>query len=170
MAFTAALFQFRQPAPRLLHGGLGQAGQGSDLQADAEGLGRMISLQLRTTAPQNRRQMLKLVVDQLQGIGGARSIGMGPNRVLSLPDAVAGALMDNFFPEDKAQQLGLFVDMFDIPVEPSMVSAPEPGQSTNTHNPNGAISGADMCPSCGTISLVRAEGCRKCLTCGYSEC
>ncbi len=143
---------------------------GSDLQADAEGLGRMISLQLRTTAPQNRRQMLKLVVDQLQGIGGARSIGMGPNRVLSLPDAVAGALMDNFFPEDKAQQLGLFVDMFDIPVEPSMVSAPEPEQSTSKHNPNGAISGADMCPSCGTISLVRAEGCRKCLTCGYSEC
>ncbi|MBN8639158.1 MAG: ribonucleoside-diphosphate reductase [Anaerolineae bacterium] len=143
---------------------------GSDLQADAEGLGRMISLQLRTTAPQNRRQMLKLVVDQLQGIGGARSIGMGPNRVLSLPDAVAGALLDNFFPEDKAQQLGLFGDMFDLPVTPAPVSAPEPEQPTAKHNPNGAISGADMCPSCGTISLVRAEGCRKCLTCGYSEC
>ncbi|MCA9906706.1 MAG: hypothetical protein KC547_22780, partial [Anaerolineae bacterium] len=33
---------------------------GSDLQADAEGLGRMISLQLRTTAPQNRLTMLRL--------------------------------------------------------------------------------------------------------------
>ncbi|MBK8031765.1 MAG: hypothetical protein IPK17_20200 [Chloroflexi bacterium] len=95
---------------------------------------------------------------------------MGPNRVLSLPDAVAGALLDNFFPEDKAQQLGLFGDMFDLPVTPAPVSAPEPEQPTAKHNPNGAISGADMCPSCGTISLVRAEGCRKCLTCGYSEC
>jgi hypothetical protein len=35
---------------------------------------------------------------------------------------------------------------------------------------NGYLNGADMCPSCGTISLIRAEGCRKCLTCGYSEC
>ncbi len=78
---------------------------GSDLQADAEGLGRMISLQLRSTAPQNRMQMLKLIVEQLQGIGGSRSFGMGPNRVMSLPDAVAGALMNHYFPEDKAQQL-----------------------------------------------------------------
>ncbi len=33
-----------------------------------------------------------------------------------------------------------------------------------------AYAGADLCPECHTISLVRAEGCRKCLTCGYSEC
>lgn len=143
---------------------------GSDLQADAEGLGRMISLQLRTTAPQNRRQMLKLVIDQLQGIGGARSIGMGAKRVLSLPDAVAGALMEHYFPEDKAQQLGLFNGMFDVPVEPAQPVMSAFEEVADKHNPNGAISGADMCPSCGTISLVRAEGCRKCLTCGYSEC
>ncbi|MGB1286006.1 MAG: LAGLIDADG family homing endonuclease, partial [Aggregatilineales bacterium] len=31
---------------------------GSDVQADAEALGRLISLQLRTTAPHNRREML----------------------------------------------------------------------------------------------------------------
>ncbi|MEO0598442.1 MAG: LAGLIDADG family homing endonuclease, partial [Chloroflexota bacterium] len=43
---------------------------GSDIQADAEALGRMISLQLRTTAPNNRREMLKLVVEQLGDIGG----------------------------------------------------------------------------------------------------
>ncbi|MBE2271145.1 MAG: hypothetical protein IAE80_23125 [Anaerolinea sp.] len=140
---------------------------GSDLQADAEGLGRMISLQLRTTAPQNRRQMLKLIIDQLQGIGGARSIGMGPKRVLSLPDAVAGALLEQYFPEDKAQQLGLFGGVYDAPSLPDVaVETFEPEATA----PNGAISGADMCPSCGTISLVRAEGCRKCLTCGYSEC
>ena len=146
---------------------------GSDLQADAEGLGRMISLQLRTTAPQNRLQMIKLVIDQLQGIGGSRSIGMGPNRVMSLPDAVAGALMDQYFPEEKTQQLDLFNGVFESSgtVPTNFPHEEEPPEAyANGTSPYGAISGADMCPSCGTISLVRAEGCRKCLTCGYSEC
>ncbi|MDL1900074.1 adenosylcobalamin-dependent ribonucleoside-diphosphate reductase [Anaerolineae bacterium CFX9] len=168
---------------------------GSDLQADAEGLGRMISLQLRTTAPQNRLQMLRLVIDQLKDIGGARSVGMGPNRVLSLPDAVAGALLDQYFSEEKAQQLNLFTPAEVMPVDtpPAAESAP----SANDHAQNGTaalngnghaprnghaepgadgspvtgyMTGADMCPSCATISLIRVDGCRKCLTCGYSEC
>ena len=174
---------------------------GSDLQADAEGLGRMISLQLRTTAPQNRKQMLKLVIDQLKDIGGARSFGMGPNRVLSLPDAVAGALLDHFFPEEKAQQLSLFGGGYEVgPAEaddvqdlaPAVEPEPAPpppaaplnghaaaqnghsssnGKAGNGHyTPAGAIRGAEMCPSCQTVSLVRVDACRKCLSCGYSEC
>ncbi len=161
---------------------------GSDLQADAEGLGRMISLQLRTTAPQNRRQMVKLVIDQLKDIGGSRSFGMGPNRVLSLPDAVAGALMDQFFAEEKAQQLSMFGG-YDAPpaeaddvqdVAPAVTPAPAepaPNGKLNGHAGNGhhipvagAIRGAEMCPSCQTVSLVRVDACRKCLSCGYSEC
>lgn len=128
---------------------------GSDVQADAEALGRMISLALRTTAPHNRKEMLKLIIDQNQGIGGSRHVGMGPNRVLSLPDAVSQALYDHYLSlEEKPQQLGL------------PIHAPE----TNPGNSRGFASGADMCPECGTVSLVRVEGCRKCLTCGYSEC
>jgi ribonucleoside-diphosphate reductase alpha chain len=162
---------------------------GSDLQADAEGLGRMISLQLRTTAPQNRLQMVKLVIDQLKDIGGARSFGMGPNRVLSLPDAVAGALMDQFFAEEKAQQLSMFGGYDVAPAEADDVqdaapavtpasSEPAPNGKLNGHAANGhhvpaeggAIRGAEMCPSCQTVSLVRVDACRKCLSCGYSEC
>ncbi|MEL6525848.1 MAG: adenosylcobalamin-dependent ribonucleoside-diphosphate reductase, partial [Chloroflexota bacterium] len=79
---------------------------GSDIQADAEALGRMISLQLRTTAPNNRREMLKLVVEQLGDIGGARPVGFGPNRILSLPDAVARALLTHYFNVPQPQQLG----------------------------------------------------------------
>ncbi|NOG52151.1 MAG: hypothetical protein HND48_23975 [Chloroflexi bacterium] len=37
---------------------------GSDLQADAEGLGRLITLSLRTTDPHNRREMLRLIIEQ----------------------------------------------------------------------------------------------------------
>lgn len=149
---------------------------GSDLQADAEGLGRMISLQLRTTAPQNRLQMLKLVIDQLQGIGGSRSVGLGPNRVTSLPDAVAGALMNHYFPPNRPQQMALPQVEF-LPPAPVTVVAPTSDHShdefaanNGVANTNGYIRGAEMCPSCGTISLLRIEGCKKCDVCGYSEC
>jgi ribonucleotide reductase alpha subunit len=146
---------------------------GSDLQADAEGLGRMISLQLRTTAPQNRLTMLRLVIDQLQGIGGSRATGFGINRVTSLPDAVAAALLDQFFPQEKVQQLNLFTPP-DEPILPT-VSAPTSEPAHTNGNGNGkhaakGYAGAELCPSCRTVSLIRAEGCKKCLTCGYSEC
>ncbi len=134
---------------------------GSDLQADAEGLGRMLSLQLRTTAPQNRMEMLKLIIEQLSGIGGARSVGLGAQRATSLPDVVAGALLEHYFPPASERQLKLPINGEAAAVAPD----PAPEQ------PHGGIySGADLCPECGTVSLIRAEGCRKCLTCGYSEC
>ena len=139
---------------------------GSDVQADAEAMGRMISLQLRTTAPHNRREMLKLLKEQLQGIGGARPVGFGPNRVLSLPDAVATALEQHYFTEDEPHQLNLPINGMP-PAQPAQ-RIDEAGEMVGTNN--SYKSGADMCPDCGTISLIRAEGCRKCLTCGYSEC
>ena len=128
---------------------------GSDLQADAEGLGRMISLSLRTTAPSNRKPMLKLIIDQLRDIGGTRSVGFGPNRVSSLPDAVARALEENYFASAVVEQL-----MLPMTAEPSSMIVEQ-------SNP---LSGADLCPTCASVALVRVEGCRKCLACGYSEC
>ncbi|MFW5709098.1 MAG: adenosylcobalamin-dependent ribonucleoside-diphosphate reductase [Chloroflexota bacterium] len=140
---------------------------GSDLQADAEGLGRMISLSLRTTDPHNRLEMLKLIIEQLRDIGGARSVGFGPGRVISLPDSVARALEEHYFKQDRAEQLGL--PMVDLPTNVSQIEEAVEVPVEEEPSSNGVISGADLCPSCGTISLVRAEGCRKCLTCGYSE-
>lgn len=161
---------------------------GSDLQADAEGLGRLITLSLRTTDPHNRREMLRLIIEQLRDIGGSRTTGFGPNRVTSLPDSVARALEDHFFHVKVPNQLSLPLtdaplhDEHDHPVpdafsnleletddvpdfERNGINA-QPKTHTNGHR----LMGADMCPSCHTISLVRAEGCKKCLTCGYSEC
>ena len=134
---------------------------GSDIQADAESLGRMLSLLLRSTAPPNRREMMKLIIEQLQDIGGARPIGFGPKRVLSLPDAVARVLQVEFFPEESLQQLGLPITASSEAQQPAINASSEA---------NAAISGADMCPECNMITLVRAEGCRKCVYCGYSEC
>ena len=28
----------------------------------------------------------------------------------------------------------------------------------------------DLCPECGQAAVVNEEGCRKCYSCGYSEC
>ncbi len=153
---------------------------GSDIQADAEAMGRMISLQLRTTAPHNRRETMRLLKEQLVGIGGARPTGFGMNRVLSLPDALAQAIDQYYFQSPEPQQLGLPMAGVDNP----RPAAPKTTLETvsNGHTNGGAnigistsevigfSSGADMCPECGTISLVRVEGCRKCTTCGYSEC
>jgi ribonucleotide reductase alpha subunit len=136
---------------------------GSDLQADAEGLGRMISLQLRTTAPQNRMSMLKLIIEQLSGIGGARSVGLGPQRVSSLPDVVASALTDHYLPQNTVKQLGL-------PINGNHAPAAEAPTTSKVSTDPVSYSGADMCPECQTYALVRAEGCRTCLNCGYSEC
>lgn len=141
---------------------------GSDLQADAEGLGRMISLSLRTTEPHNRREMLRLIIDQLRDIGGARSIGFGIERVISLPDAVARALEDNYFP--KTESLQLQIPMMEIPMTKSVSDSKHTNGNGHDHHIEIDYSGADLCPSCGTISLIRAEGCRRCVTCGYTEC
>jgi ribonucleoside-diphosphate reductase alpha chain len=66
---------------------------GSDIAALAEALGRLISLQLRLPSTVSPVERLRQVESQLRGIGGSRSIGVGPERVLSLPDAVAKALL-----------------------------------------------------------------------------
>ena len=65
---------------------------GMDITADAEAIGRLISLYLRTPSPISNLEKLALVVEQLRNIGGAQPFGFGPNKVLSMPDALAKAL------------------------------------------------------------------------------
>ncbi|MGA9397008.1 MAG: adenosylcobalamin-dependent ribonucleoside-diphosphate reductase, partial [Anaerolineaceae bacterium] len=61
---------------------------GSDITADSEALGRLISYNLRLTSTIQPRRRLKEILSQLTGIGGGRSLGLGPNRVRSLPDGI----------------------------------------------------------------------------------
>ncbi len=117
---------------------------GSDVMAVAEGLGRLISLVLRTPAPLTQREKVTQIVDQLSGIGGSRSLGFGSQRVLSLPDALAQILEE--YAEQGADEM----------------SRPD-------HLPGLDVRG-DICPSCGWAAFVHEEGCKKCHFCGYSEC
>lgn len=117
---------------------------GSDTAAVAEALGRLISLCLRLPSPLSPRERLQEIVDQLSGIGGGRPLGFGPQRVRSLPDALAQVL---------AQHLGM------APQPPLAEQMPLPLERAG-----------DLCPECGQATLLYTEGCRKCYTCGFSEC
>jgi ribonucleoside-diphosphate reductase alpha chain len=120
---------------------------GSDTAAVAEAIGRLISLTLRMPSPLTAEERLAGVIDQLSGIGGRRPLGFGPNRVRSLPDAIAQVLARHIAiveAEQPPEQLPLPISM--------------PSQK------------ADLCPDCGQASFVAMEGCRKCVNCGFSEC
>jgi ribonucleoside-diphosphate reductase alpha chain len=126
---------------------------GSDILAMAESMGRMISLVLRTPSPLTQREKLEQLVDQLKGIAGSRSHGFGPNRVLSLPDAIGQVLTEYLAPDEPAS--------IGTSTVPLLVEQAAPSK---------AVSVGDLCPKCGVASYVREEGCKKCHFCGYSEC
>ncbi len=124
---------------------------GSDVAADAEGLGRLISLILRMPSPLTPLQRVQDVVSQLRDIGSGRAQGFGRQRVQSLPDAIAQALAEHIGLHDQENLPGL------PEVEEGAIQLVLP------------IKG-DFCPECGQATMLHVEGCRKCYNCGYSEC
>jgi ribonucleoside-diphosphate reductase alpha chain len=118
---------------------------GSDVHADAEALGRLISMILRLPSPLTPRERVEQIVRQLDRIGGRRDAGMGPARVRSIPDAIAQVL---------AEHVGLR----------------EPGAEHVREAREGRVKATDMCPDCQNFTLVFEEGCQKCHVCGFSEC
>jgi len=130
---------------------------GSETAAHSEAMGRLISYILRIASPVEPRERLKITMDQLSGIGGGRSLGFGPNRVRSLPDGIAKALDDYLYQQHSEKEQPM------IEPEPRE-QLPIPG-ITPEARPFG-----ELCPECGQATLINEEGCRKCYTCGHSEC
>lgn len=140
---------------------------GSETAAVSEAIGRLISYILRLTSPIPPRERLAEVVRQLSGIGGGRSLGFGRNRVRSLPDGV-GQVLDEYLTGGTAHVVA--------------EQAEGKGEGGNGHHPEStadlesasarqsALRMGDLCPECGEATMVNEEGCRKCYTCGYSEC
>src|SRR5207302_65584 len=77
---------------------LGKAG--GALMADVEAIGRLISLALRSGIP------LREVYRQLRGISSDRVVGLGPNKVLSVPDAI-GIAIEKWMQEKQGVQQDL---------------------------------------------------------------
>jgi ribonucleoside-diphosphate reductase alpha chain len=146
---------------------LGKAG--GALMADVESLGRLISLALRSGIP------IKEIYRQLRGISSDRVIGLGPNKILSVPDAV-GIAIERWMQEKQGIQQELLPG-----VSPERVVglegeiAPVVAQSETGLGGEQMVFGgmqetlSGACPDCGS-QLEFAEGCMKCHVCGFSEC
>ncbi len=130
---------------------IGRAGM--HIAADAEAIGRLISLSLRVSRP-NSKEVARKIVNQLRGIGGASQVGFGKDRVMSLADGVAKVLAEDLS----------FNEVVEEKAEPIPLNLEE------TEEPRNLYTHADLCPSCGQPSFVFEEGCKKCESCGYSVC
>lgn len=125
--------------PRELFANMGKAG--GCAAASTEALGRLISLAFRYGAPPEK------IAKQLKGIRCHVPLGLGPNQVLSCPDAIGKALSDKYcegmttlYYEPEQQQLEM---------------------------PIAYAQGA--CPDCGG-AIEHEGGCMVCRACGFSRC
>jgi ribonucleoside-diphosphate reductase alpha chain len=140
---------------------LGKAGGAA--MADVEGIGRLISLALRSGIP------IADVIQQLRGIACDRAVGFGPNKVLSVPDAIAQALTQHM-----QEKLGVQQELLPLAgTQQAAVSAPVSGaaqpQARLEYGYDPAETFIGTCPECSS-GLQFMEGCVMCLACGYSEC
>jgi len=119
---------------------------GRDIPAIAEGFGRLISLSLKSGVS------LKDVAEQLGGISGETQTGFGPEKIASLPDAIARGLREAYSQLREVNSKEKFK-------KEKRIEVPE-GKIINSGN---------FCPDCGG-SMIHSEGCQKCLGCGYSKC
>jgi ribonucleoside-diphosphate reductase alpha chain len=146
---------------------LGKAG--GALMADVEAVGRLISLALRSGIP------LTAIHRQLRGISSDRAIGLGPSKVMSVPDAV-GIALEKYAADKQGVQQELLnlrsappadaMSSSDVAAPPAAIIA-DGGEQMILGGTQETLAGA--CPDCGS-QLEYAEGCAKCHVCGFSEC
>lgn len=173
---------------------------GTDITADAEAIGRLISLALRIPSNYSPNEVIQQIVNQISGIGGSSSRGFGADRIHSLADAVSKVLADY------AGKVSTYPAVTEAKLTNGNGHAvADNGIQTNGHtNGNGhsipevketetvevkseestgvtmqlsaasliskTVSRRDICPKCGVASFVYEEGCKKCYSCGHSEC
>jgi ribonucleoside-diphosphate reductase alpha chain len=117
---------------------------GSDVAAVSEALGRLISLVLRMPSDTSPNARLRSVAEQLSGIGGRKMKRLGHRQITSLPDAISYVLDQHTNGTSAEADQSLIASTSYLP--------------------------GDLCKDCGNATLLHIEGCKKCSTCGYSEC
>jgi ribonucleoside-diphosphate reductase alpha chain len=115
---------------------------------------------------------MKEIYRQLRGISSDRVIGLGPNKILSVPDAV-GIAIERWMQEKQGIQQELLPGGSAVLVDDAVAAPPRVAYSSTSGEQmvfggmQETLSGA--CPDCGS-QLEFAEGCMKCHVCGFSEC
>ena len=102
------------------------------------------------------------VKDQLRGISCDRAVGLGPNKVLSVPDAVGQAIERYVLEKEGVQE--------DLPLAVPATTQGATQFEASSSSYGGETFDMGTCPDCGAGHLVYEEGCKKCHICGYSEC
>jgi len=152
---------------------------GADVYAMAEALGRAISMSLRFNTQLSPMDRVRRMIEELQGIGGGRTLGFGKNSVKSLPDAVAKVLAmhyslhndDNSLSHNNVDHLAQIAK--DSPINVVAQQAQAFATQNQSNQPTISLSRKttyDLCPECGVAALVYEEGCKKCYNCAYSAC
>ncbi|MCW5874565.1 MAG: adenosylcobalamin-dependent ribonucleoside-diphosphate reductase [Anaerolineales bacterium] len=140
---------------------INSAKAGSETAAVSEAIGRLVSYVLRLASPISPIQRLHEIRAQLSGLGGDRQLGLGPRKVRSLPDGVSQAIGQYL----EAREAG----------EPANGNGNGHGHheaAGEQATPTAVRAGVrgELCPECGHSTLVNEEGCKKCHSCGFSEC
>ena len=143
---------------------------GSDISAFTEAIARLISLAFRCGIDP------EAVADELVGIGGSRSVGLGPQRVRSVPDAIGQFLYDylnNPTPPGEGESAAAIQGRLDLAATPPPPAGHDDPPAAPPEVPANGRYGRvrfNLCPACGQHTFGNFEGCAKCLACGYSEC
>ncbi|HZH39903.1 MAG TPA: vitamin B12-dependent ribonucleotide reductase [Gemmatimonadales bacterium] len=138
---------------------LGKAG--APIMADVEAMGRLISLALRSGIP------MKEIHRQVRGISSDRIVGLGPNKVMSVPDAI-GIAIEKWMNEKHGIQQDLLAGGPSVGVPAREIITGAEG-TLGMREGDGAQDFIGACPDCGS-QLAFIEGCAKCHVCGFSEC
>lgn len=137
---------------------------GSEITSIGEAIGRAVSLLLQIPSELTPEMRLSMLIDQFDGVGGSNSVGIGKNRVRSLPDGIAKAL--RLLLDDHVKN----VEALPVSVAGSLGSGVTPTTVAEYVKASGSRGSVDICPECGAGTYVREGGCSVCKTCGYSAC
>ena len=137
---------------------------GGAAMADAEAIGRLCSLALRSGIS------LRDVHKQLRGISSDRAVGMGPRKVLSGPDAIA-QVIERYLEEKEGIQQTLPIEEVETAKRKNANGGAHTAQRPviERYQESAARMFLGVCSECGS-SLAFEEGCAKCYACGHSEC
>lgn len=154
---------------------------GSDLMADAVGMGMLVSTLLRLRSDVKVFDRINLIIEKLGGIGGSGTYGFGPNRVTSLASAIAKGL-EKFIEwhksrENESKSISYLAltqenrekidEMVNEVIERENLEHLREEKELDHKLDHKKC---DLCPECKNYTYVYGSGCGSCRNCGYSAC